>query len=402
MLTIGAAVVAMPAIVRPAYACSIPQPIGHRVTRWQQDPFSHGSYSYLAKGASPEDQQILVKPVEHRVFFAGEAVDSRHPATVHGAYQSGRAVAEQIIDKSPDRVTVVGAGMSGLAAAQKLADENIRVTVLEARDRIGGRVWTDHSLGLPLDFGASWIHGICGNPLTRLADEVGAERIATDFESVVVRNQHSCEIDWNNTSQIYCQIVEVEQEYGADTGDLSAEAEEEGANVVGDHVSFPGGYNQILEPLKSGLDIRFSSVVSAVKLAGNVVEVTGSGALYVADAVLITVPLGALKAERIAFSPSLPQDKKAAISRLGMGLLDKVYLQFDEVFWDEEVDWIGRIGPDQRQFASWLNLYKYTRKPVLMAFNASSAAEALGRLPEQEVVRMAVQALGDMYSGDCD
>lgn len=402
LLLTGVAVIAAPAIIRPACARSIPQPVGHRITRWRQDPFALGSYSYLARGASPENRQTLAAPVEDKIFFAGEATDSDRPATVHGAYQSGVAAAEQIIDEDPYRVIVIGAGIAGLAAARKLADEDIKVTVLEARGRIGGRVWTDHSLGLPLDLGASWIHGISGNPLTRLADEVDAQRIPTDFESVTVRNQQGCEVDWDDTSQTYRQIVEVEHEYGADAGDLSGEAEEEGADLVGAHVVFPGGYSQILDPLKSGLDIRFSTAVSAVKLVGDGVEVMASGTTHEANAVLVTVPLGVLKARRIAFSPDLSQGKKAAISRLGMGLLDKVYLQFDEVFWDEDVDWIGRIGPDQRQFASWLNFYKYTGKPVLMAFNASSAADALGRLPEQEVVRMAVQALGGMYSGGCD
>ena len=54
---------------------------------------------------------------------------------------------------------VIGAGASGLAAARRLHDAGVRVTVLEARDRLGGRIWTDRSLGLPLDLGAAWIEG---------------------------------------------------------------------------------------------------------------------------------------------------------------------------------------------------------------------------------------------------
>ncbi len=73
--------------------------------------------------------------------------------------------------KSGDEsVIVIGSGFSGLAAARTLHDFGYQVTVLEARDRIGGRVWTRDDLGFGLDMGASWIHGINGNPITNLAE----------------------------------------------------------------------------------------------------------------------------------------------------------------------------------------------------------------------------------------
>src|SRR5262245_53226635 len=60
---------------------------------------------------------------------------------------------------------VIGAGVSGLAAARELKSQGLQVTVLEARDRIGGRVWTDRSLGVPIDMGASWVNGVRDNPI---------------------------------------------------------------------------------------------------------------------------------------------------------------------------------------------------------------------------------------------
>ena len=76
--------------------------------------------------------------------------------------------------------------MSGLAAARRLADGGMDVTVLEARDRIGGRTWTDTSLGMPIDLGGAWIHGTENNPLVELADQVGARRVETDFDKPVL------------------------------------------------------------------------------------------------------------------------------------------------------------------------------------------------------------------------
>ncbi|MBW2030565.1 MAG: FAD-dependent oxidoreductase [Deltaproteobacteria bacterium] len=73
------------------------------------------------------------------------------------------------------RVLVLGTGMSGLVAARVLRDTGFPVRVLEARRRIGGRIWTDRSLGVPCDLGASWIHGARNNPLTRWCRSLGIE-----------------------------------------------------------------------------------------------------------------------------------------------------------------------------------------------------------------------------------
>ena len=77
------------------------------------------------------------------------------------------------------RVIVIGAGLAGLSAARDLQAAGADVVVVEARDRIGGRIWTSHHWpDLPMDLGASWIHGVEGNPLTELADAAGVERVA--------------------------------------------------------------------------------------------------------------------------------------------------------------------------------------------------------------------------------
>ena len=77
--------------------------------------------------------------------------------------------------------------MAGLAAGRRLADAGVEVTVLEARERIGGRMWTDTSLGVPIDLGAAWIHGTDGNPIVGLAADAGAATVETDFSTCASR-----------------------------------------------------------------------------------------------------------------------------------------------------------------------------------------------------------------------
>ena len=117
------------------------------------------------------------------------------------------------------------------------------------------------------------------------------------------------------------------------------------------------------------------------------------------DAVIITLPLGVLKQNAVRFTPPLPEEKQNAIQRLGMGLLDKVYLQFSEVFWDENKTWIAtpQNNLPRGQFNQWLNLAKYIDEPVIMAFNGGPPAHDLAKLPDEVIVMRALQTLNLAY-----
>jgi monoamine oxidase len=117
------------------------------------------------------------------------------------------------------------------------------------------------------------------------------------------------------------------------------------------------------------------------------------------DAVIVTVPLGVLKAGALPFDPVLSPDKRDAIARIGMGTLDKLYLAFADPFWDAAPVWISTIetGLPEGQFVQWMNLQAVLGVPIVMAFNAADAARALADLSDDAVVARGVQALNSAY-----
>ncbi len=82
------------------------------------------------------------------------------------------------------RILIIGAGFAGLSAANALQASGAEVIVLEARERAGGRVLTDRSLGFPLDLGPSWLHGGAGNPLKAIAASAGVATQVTDYSNL--------------------------------------------------------------------------------------------------------------------------------------------------------------------------------------------------------------------------
>lgn len=371
---------------------------GYLRTNWSADPLALGSYSYAAKTAKANDRLALSEPIADTVFFAGEACHPDYSSTVHAACESGLLVAAAMNRTARQRIAIIGAGISGLAAAQALAKNGREVVIFEARDRIGGRIWTSQALGVPLDLGASWIHGVDGNPLTAMADALGLKRV-TMSECYVVRDDRGRKVGSARQPDWLFEQVEAQAAFGADVDLLHADALLSDDGYGDSEVAFPGGYAAILKSLDGDYDIALSSPVSNVRImaSGVALDVAGKDSPTF-DAVIVTVPLGVLKAGAIGFDPPLPTAKLAAIGRMGMGVLDKLYLRFDEVFWDDAT-WIYTpdTGLPRGQFNLWLNLHPYLNEPVLAAFNGGSAALALARLDDDRLVGQALDVLRQTY-----
>jgi len=127
------------------------------------------------------------------------------------------------------------------------------------------------------------------------------------------------------------------------------------------------------------------------------VRVTTAKAAHEADHVIITLPLGVLKAGDVRFGRSLAPRRQKAIHRLEMGLLNKCWLRFDRVFWPPEPDMINFVGPQTGLWAEWLNGFPSTCQPLIVGFNGGGVADAIEALDDRATTASAMEALRAMF-----
>lgn len=127
-----------------------------------------------------------------------------------------------------------------------------------------------------------------------------------------------------------------------------------------------------------------------------IVEVEGGTNNFIADAVIITVPIGVLKANLIKFEPELPQWKTSAISDLGVGNENKIALRFENVFWPN-VEFLGMVAPTSYSCGYFLNLHKATGHPVLVYMAAGNLAKDLEKLSDEATANFVMLQLKKMF-----
>lgn len=334
-------------------------------------------------------------------------------------------------------VIVIGAGISGLAAAVKLQAEGYQVTVLEAQDRVGGRLKTNRSLGLAFDEGASWIHGVDGNPITDLAQKAGMQLFETpdEYSAYDIGGKVIDSDRLSDTIDAYDQVVQTLQTKGNknasfeavfdthypqyvgdrlwrfllstfmtfDTGDLdklSSTLYDEGEVFGGVEKIVANGYDTIANYLSKGLQIFLNERVSQIDYSGTKVQVTHHTSVSEADYVIITVPLGILKAQKIAFLPELPQSKQEAIAKVGMNCVNKFLLTWDNSFWDE-TQYIVYTPEEKDKFNYFVNLKKIQPEVnALMTFAYADYARATEKMTDDQIINEIMAHLQDIYGNN--
>lgn len=355
---------------------------------------------------------------------------------------------------APRSAVVVGAGVAGLKAARDLHDAGWSVTVLEARDRLGGRVWTDDAtFGAPVDLGASWIHGLGdANPVARLAQTEGWGLAGTDYDDRSLYDSEGRPVPPAQESAdfaLYRKVLrsarawaerrrrdtslraaldreiarrtlspdrrrgveynvntEIEHEYGADSADLSVWWWDNDQWLGGQRDAMVrDGYRQLVELLVGSgggrLAVETGAAVERIerRADGVLVTVGGESSPRVADACVVTVPLGILQDGGVTFVPALPAAKRRAIAGLRMGVLDKCLLQYPDRFWGER-ELIGYVSETRGAWAEWYDLERVTGIPLIVGFNAGAYAQELGGRDAAAVAAEGHAVLRTIYGPD--
>ena len=309
-------------------------------------------------------------------------------------------------------VLIIGAGISGISTANYLHEisnkktnktnslnsPKYNITILEARNRIGGRIHTDTtSFDFPVDLGASWIHGMKNdqnnNPLANLVKETNIAHYITDYDNTVFRDSKTGKVYFekeienlgkeifkfmkgikrSNTKSLYDYykeyisknilnslnnndnrtilkfinqyiINEIELETANSIQNLSTNLGKDMDDCEGDDLIFNKGYISLFEKIYQKFNVKLNENVVKIDQNNdkknnkfkNIKVTTTNGNIYTADSVIVTVPLGILKKQSILFNPELSDTKIKSINNIGFGTLNKIIVEFEEVYWEED------------------------------------------------------------------
>jgi monoamine oxidase len=338
-------------------------------------------------------------------------------------------------------IVIIGAGASGLIAASEIAAAGKKVAVIEAEERIGGRMFTisDPAFNHPIELGAEFVHGEL--PITReilrkaSADLFPADGSIWQHKAGKLHQQEDFIEDYDTLEQKFAALktdmpvngfIEqhlqepsleplrftlknyVEGYYAADAAKASTYAMRE--DLEKDETSdyrTAGGYGVLVQLLEkqcreAGVSFFLGQPVLEVQWQQGVVNVVTEQRSFRAEKVLVTVSIGVLQADGIPFVPALPQKLEAA-KRLGFGNVVKINLQFREAFWKNKAHTQDQDLGDlcflfsEAAIPTWWTQHP-KNEPMLTGWLAGPRALQYRESSEAELVDKAIDSLSQIFT----
>lgn len=340
---------------------------------------------------------------------------------------------------------IIGAGVAGLAAARELARANVSFIILEARERIGGRIFTlrDERCPIPIELGAEFLHGEAKETVDVIRAG-GLRAIDIGGEHWRARNGRLRPIGdfWHDIDLVMRKL----DQRGPDRSFAEFIAQKPGgrqlarqrklalefvqgfhasdANLISTHALADGGspgedpdeqrmgrvidgYDQVPAALAAGLQDRIVLGTPVTRIAwqrGAARVITANGQAFDADSVLITVPIGVLQSGSLQMEPQIPSMQRA-LTGLAMGEVLRIALLFDEPFWEERKEIAGGkslhdlsfIHATEQPIPVWWNAYPM-RVPLLIGWVGGPKVRALQGMNEDELRTQAIRVLASQFA----
>ncbi len=332
---------------------------------------------------------------------------------------------------SPD-VLVIGAGGAGLTAAKELIKTGASVLVLEARDRIGGRAFTDTSLGVPWDRGCSWLHSSEVNPWVAYARQNDFELLPDRFPRHIY--DKSRRMDGSETAG-YRTVTERmmrELDHAGRRGlDIPAEAAMTQATLAdrwypmamrdltgwegieppnysaldshqydesGEDLMIPRGYGTLLAHYAKDVEVRLRTPVSRIRWTAQRVSADTAAGIVAARVAVVALPSAVIADGAVIFSPHLPVEVLQAHHDLPLGLLDKVALRFKRNVFPSEATEFLQLRRDDGRGMGYLT--RHWDSNVCIGFVPGRFAHELEAAGEAAAIEYALAELTTMLGAE--
>lgn len=313
------------------------------------------------------------------------------------------------IPTNPD-VVIIGAGAAGIGAGLALTRFGVPFVILEAKDRVGGRAYSeDTSVGALWDHGCHWFHSADINPLRMIADTIAHPYRATSLEWVARYYLNGKRLDEGETvraREVVNRFFEQAAATSSEGSDRTAEELIDGTSpfatylrdvvtaitsappdelslrdydrYAGTDFDYPatGGYGALMAQLATHLPIRLGCHVTRIEAGSSGVTIATSQGNLRAKAVILTVSIGVLASGRIALSPGLPASVTRALEHVRLGDVEKIALEVAGRPFDGMADTTIRVADGNQGF--FAEMHPYDRPIIVTHVSGPTGRELSG------------------------